>query len=76
MLILGEEILHFTSAKVDSVCDAVFNLIVVHYLIHLEFPKTYSLLDIVDRYSYRNADVDASLVRKCKRSSKYAKKGF
>lgn len=60
----------------DSVCDAVFNLVAVHYAIRLEYPATYGILDIVDRYCFRKADVEAPLVRKSKRSAKNAKKDF
>ena len=76
MLILGGVVLNFKNIKVENLCDAIFNLIAVHYVIRLEYPASYGVLDIIDRYCFRKADVDAPLVRKSKRSNKNAKKEF
>ncbi|EFX69194.1 hypothetical protein DAPPUDRAFT_113862 [Daphnia pulex] len=75
MLILGG-VLNFKNIKVDNLCDAILNLIAVNYVIQLGYPASYFVLDIIDRYYFPKADVDAPLVRKSKRSNKNAKKEF
>lgn len=68
--------MNFKNIKVDNLCDAIFNLIAVNYVIQLGYPASYGVLDIIDRYYFRNADVDAPLVRKSKRSNKNVKKEY
>ena len=72
MLLLGGGVLHYKNIKVNSVGDAIFNLIAVHFIIRLEYPATYGILDVVDRFCLRKPEVniDGPLVKFQKRPKK------
>ena len=75
MLILGGGILHYKNIKLDSVGVTLFNLIAVQFIFRLEYPATYGILDVVDRFCLRKPDVeaDAPLVKYPKRAKKNKK---
>lgn len=77
MLILGGGVLHYKNIRVCSIGDALFNLIAVQFIIRLEYPATYGILDVVDRFCLRKPDVelDSPLVKYPKRPKK-TKKDF
>jgi hypothetical protein len=78
ILILAEGYLNYKNIPVTTVSEAIFKLIAVYYVINLNYPAPYGVLELIDRFCFVNKNSSGNQAKKKgkKEDSTFAMKKF
>ena len=58
--------LHYPNINVTTISQAIFNLLAVYYIMHLNYPATSGILNLIDRFCLNNGSPEGSSNKKKK----------
>ena len=75
MVILGGGILNYTNISVSGVFEVIAKLLGVYYVINMQYPAMYGVLDVIDRCCL-TADTNATTRKRSKKQEPQAMAKF